>query len=82
MVILPWNLAEEVKAQQVDPNNRLLARMPRRRLEAEEVRDALLAVSGRLDRSVGGRFFQTLVLIPRISASATSVGMPGPLRMA
>jgi hypothetical protein len=41
-------------ALQVDPNDRLLWRMPRRRLEAEEVRDALLAVGGRLERKVGG----------------------------
>jgi hypothetical protein len=39
---------------QVDPNNRLLSRMPRRRLDAESLHDALLAVSGRLDRTVGG----------------------------
>jgi dipeptidyl-peptidase-4 len=42
------------RALQVDPNNRLLWRMPGRRLEAEELRDALLAVSGRLDRAIGG----------------------------
>ncbi len=40
--------------QLVDPNNRLLWRMPRRRLEAEALRDAVLAVSGQLDRAVGG----------------------------
>lgn len=32
-----------------DPDNRLLSRMPLRRLEAEAVRDALLAVAGKLD---------------------------------
>jgi hypothetical protein len=32
----------------------LLSRFPRRRLEAEEMRDALLAVSRRLDRTAGG----------------------------
>jgi mono/diheme cytochrome c family protein len=37
-----------------DPENRLLAHFPRRRLDAEEVRDALLAVSGLLDRTTGG----------------------------
>jgi hypothetical protein len=37
-----------------DPDNALFGRMFRRRLEGEAVRDALLAVSGRLDRRVGG----------------------------
>jgi hypothetical protein len=39
---------------EIDPENTLLARMPRRRLEAEAVRDALLAVTGTLDHRVGG----------------------------
>jgi hypothetical protein len=38
-----------------DPDNRLLGRMNRQRLEAEAIRDSLLAVSGRLDRTLGGR---------------------------
>jgi hypothetical protein len=37
-----------------DPDNRLFGRMNRHRLEAEAVRDNLLAVSGRLDRKMGG----------------------------
>jgi hypothetical protein len=41
-------------AAQIDPSNRLLWSMPRRRLEAEEMRDALLAISGQLDRKLGG----------------------------
>jgi cytochrome c553 len=38
----------------VDPDNRLLSGMRRRRLDFEALRDALLAVSGRLDRTRGG----------------------------
>jgi mono/diheme cytochrome c family protein len=41
-------------AREKDPENRLLSRMNRRRLEAEAFRDALLAVSGTLDRTRGG----------------------------
>ncbi|HEX8201802.1 MAG TPA: PSD1 and planctomycete cytochrome C domain-containing protein [Isosphaeraceae bacterium] len=41
-------------APQVDPDNRLLGRMSPRRLEVEAWRDALLAVSGRLDPALGG----------------------------
>jgi cytochrome c553 len=37
-----------------DPDNRLFGRMNRRRLEAEAMRDGLLAVSGRLDLRQGG----------------------------
>ncbi len=42
------------QAAAVDPENRLLWRMNRRRLEAEEIRDALLAASGRMDLAMGG----------------------------
>jgi hypothetical protein len=41
-------------ANEVDPENRLLWRMNRRRLEVEPWRDAMLAVSGQLDRNIGG----------------------------
>jgi Protein of unknown function (DUF1549)/Protein of unknown function (DUF1553) len=37
-----------------DEDNKLLWRQNRTRLDAEELRDAILAVSGRLDRSPGG----------------------------
>ncbi|MCY3013902.1 MAG: DUF1553 domain-containing protein, partial [Planctomycetota bacterium] len=38
-----------------DPDNRLLHHHPTRRLDAEGIRDSLLAVSGRLDPRLGGR---------------------------
>lgn len=41
-------------ALEVDPENRLWHHMPLRRLEAESIRDALLAVSGRLDHALQG----------------------------
>jgi hypothetical protein len=40
--------------QASDPQNRLLWHFARRRLSAEEVRDAMLAVSGRLNSRAGG----------------------------
>lgn len=48
---------DEAKAL-VDPENLFLWRMPRRRLSVEGYRDAILAVAGRLDHSVGGRSVQ------------------------
>jgi hypothetical protein len=44
----------DARAARVDPENKLHWRHDRRRLEAEEIRDAILAVSGRLDRTMGG----------------------------
>jgi hypothetical protein len=38
----------------VDPDNKLLAVYPRKRLEAEEIRDSLLAASGQLEDKIGG----------------------------
>jgi hypothetical protein len=37
-----------------DPDNKLLAVFPRKRLDAEQIRDSLLAAAGRLDDTVGG----------------------------
>lgn len=45
-------------AAKLDADNRLLWRMNRRRLEAEEIRDTILAVSGKLDLSMGGPSFE------------------------
>ena len=45
--------------ESVDPENRLYGRHARRRLEAEELRDAILLISGKLERSVGGPNWKT-----------------------
>ena len=41
-------------SREVDPQNRLLQHFPARRLEAEAIRDSILAASGRLDRTLFG----------------------------
>jgi len=46
--------AYDAKSATADPHNTLLWRFTPRRLAAEEIRDALLAVSGQLDRTPGG----------------------------
>ncbi len=44
----------ETQRERIDPDNRLLSRLNVQRLEAETLRDSLLAVSGRLNASIGG----------------------------
>jgi hypothetical protein len=44
----------DARTVEADPDNRWLARMSRRRLEFEPLRDALLAAAGRLDARAGG----------------------------
>jgi mono/diheme cytochrome c family protein len=54
--------ANNEAAAKIDSSNVYLWRMNRRRLEAEAVRDAVLAVSGKLDRTMGGPGFQDFVI--------------------
>jgi hypothetical protein len=63
------------RANEVDPNNRLLQRYPARRLEAEAIRDAILAASGRLDRTLFGPSIQPW----REQENADRRLFPGPL---
>jgi hypothetical protein len=53
--------ARAVSTTMADPENRWLARYPRRRLDAEQLRDGLLAVAGRLDSRLGGPSIMTPV---------------------
>ncbi|WP_218839618.1 DUF1553 domain-containing protein, partial [Klebsiella pneumoniae] len=45
---------ERKDVAKLDPENKLLAVYPRKRLEAEEIRDSLLYASGLLVDKVGG----------------------------
>jgi hypothetical protein len=67
----------DAKAVQADAQNKLLHRMPIRRLEAEAIRDAILTVSGRLDPKPFGPG-----VLPFLTAHMAGRGRPdrsGPL---
>jgi uncharacterized protein DUF1553/uncharacterized protein DUF1549/cytochrome c len=56
MLSSTYQMGSEIssKASEMDPDNRLLSHMNRRRLDAEEIRDGMLAMTGQLDLTVGG----------------------------
>ena len=54
--------ASHAEGEKFDSNNRLLWRQNRRRLEAEAIRDSVLAVSGKLDATMGGPGWQDFVV--------------------
>jgi hypothetical protein len=60
----------------IDPENRLLWRMPRVRLEAEIIRDQILSVAGNLDRSLGGPCVYPYI-DPKLFQSSTKRTWPG-----
>lgn len=62
----------DTKADEADPKNELFHKMPVRRLEAEAIRDSLLAVSGRLDSTMGGPSVPT-----HLTAFMLGRGRPG-----
>jgi hypothetical protein len=67
---------QDPEAEQLDPENKLLHRMPIQRLEAEAIRDSILAVAGSLDPKTLGPSIP-----PHISAYQDGRGKPesGPL---
>jgi hypothetical protein len=50
----PADTALKAAIEEKDPDNKLLWRFNRQRLQAEEIRDAMLAVSGQLNVKAGG----------------------------
>ena len=57
--------------RKADPENKLLWQFPRRRLDGEALRDAMLAVSGRLNLKAGGP-----IVFPEIPPELKAAGMP------
>jgi len=49
---------QDSAAAAIDPENRLCWRANRQRLDGESMRDAMLVVSGQLDRTMGGQTFK------------------------
>jgi hypothetical protein len=60
---------DDFDGARVDPENRLLWHFPGRRLDGESLRDAMLAVSGRLNLKAGGPS-----VFPEIPAGVTGAG--------
>ncbi|MBX9679719.1 MAG: PSD1 and planctomycete cytochrome C domain-containing protein [Gemmataceae bacterium] len=52
--VYQMSVIQDEALERTDPENRLLWKFHRQRLEAEAIRDALLAVSGTLDPAMGG----------------------------
>ena len=61
----------EEAGRAADPENKLLWQYPRRRLDGESLRDAMLAVSGRLNLKAGGPS-----IFPEIPPELKGAGMP------
>ncbi|MES2791782.1 MAG: PSD1 and planctomycete cytochrome C domain-containing protein [Planctomycetota bacterium] len=76
--------ADRAECQAVDPENRLLWKFNRQRLDLEALRDALLATSGRLDSSLGGPSINMLAVpaVPRrtVYASIDRLALPSLFR--
>ncbi len=56
MLSAAYQMSSDISAEaaEQDPGNRLLSHFPRRRLDVEEVRDAMLALDGTVDLTMGG----------------------------
>jgi hypothetical protein len=66
------------EAAKVDGSSRLLWRYPPRRLAAEEVRDTLLAITGKLDARQGGPGFRLYKYVQDNVATYLPLDAPGP----
>lgn len=76
--------ADRAEGIAADPENRLLWKMNRRRLDLEALRDSFLAASGKLETNMGGTSINMLAIpaVPRrtIYASIDRLALPSLLR--
>ena len=81
----PVDESQFAAAMKLDPSNRLLWRMNTHRLSFEEMRDSMLAVSSRLDQTLGGRpadlFKEPFPLRRTLYGLIDRQFLPGTLRM-
>lgn len=70
--------AHRAEAAETDADARFLWRFPPRRLSAEEIRDTLLAISGRLDPQMGGPGFRLYRYLEDNVATYVPLDRPGP----
>jgi len=66
------------KAAAIDADDQLLWRFPPRRLEGEVVRDAMLAVSGQINLTVGGPSFRSFDALTFPANAYVPADKPGP----
>jgi hypothetical protein len=69
------SLARSAGADEIDPNNRLLWRAHRKRVEAEVLHDAMLLVSGQLDRGHHGGPSLPLEHANNLTPNATGIAV-------
>lgn len=64
---------DKLRSEAVDPANRMLSKMNRRRLDFESMRDTLLLVAGNLDQTIGGQAVE-LTPQPRVELGGAFAG--------
>ncbi len=74
LILLSSTYCQSSHPQIADHENRLLSRMNPRRLDAEEIRDAMLLVSGQLDLRTGGTLLRSELNFAPVSQLGRSKG--------
>ena len=87
MLSAAYQQTSDIRAEHLasDPENRLLGRMNRRRLDFEALRDGVLAASGKLDRTLYGKsldlFARPFSLRRSVYAAIDRQNLPGTFRV-